>query len=76
MGAVGCGRGGFDAEEEAGGGIGGAEIFVGVEGGEGAGVGDGEEFAGEGLGVWIEDGAGVSSEIVEACMDGGGADGG
>ena len=75
MGAVGQGCSGFDAEKEAVGGVGGAEVFVGVERGEGFGVRDGEERAGDGWGGRVEDRAGVCAEIVEARADGGGAAG-
>ena len=58
MRAIAHGRGGFYAEVEAGVGVGGAEVFVGVESGEGGGVRNREEFAGNGCGGGVEDGAG------------------
>ena len=60
---------------EAVGGVVGTVVFVGVERGEGCGVGDSEEFAGDGWGGGVEDGAGVFAEIVDAGVDGGGTKG-
>jgi hypothetical protein len=62
-GAVGAGGGGFDAEEEAVGGVGGAKVFVGVEGGQGGGVGDGEEFPGDEWACWVEVTPGYSPRL-------------
>ena len=75
MGAVGHGRCGFDAQEEAAGGRVGAVVFVRVERGEGSFVGDGEKLARDGRGCRVEDGAGISAEVIDPAADGGGADG-
>lgn len=76
--AVGGGGGSFDAEKEAGGRVGGAKAFVGIERGEGGGVGDVEEMAWDfGLGGIVmggKDDAGVGAEMVEMAADGCGTD--
>ena len=75
MGTVGRKRGGFDAEKEAVDGIGGAEVFVGVERGEGGCVGNREKLSGDGRSGGVEDYAGVSTEVVEGAANSSRADG-
>jgi hypothetical protein len=61
------------AEEEAAGGVGGAEVFVVIEAGEDCRVvGQDEKLSGDGVGGLIaEDDAGIGPEIVKAALDGG-----
>jgi hypothetical protein len=68
--SVGEGDLGVDAQEEAGGGIAGEVALVGVEPGEDALVGDGEDLAGDLAGGVVEDDAGVGAEVVEPAADG------